>query len=93
MESLFEQASHVGFEHGVEAGYQQGMERGIQEGMEQGIEQGIAQGMERGIEQGGRAVKAEIVRRMLEMGLPESQIARAAGIEVGDIPGYRSPRP
>ena len=120
MESLFEQASHVGFEHGVEAGYQQGMERGIEQGMERGIqegmqqgiergmqqgmergieqgiaqgmergiEQGIAQGMERGIEQGSRAAKAEVVRRMLEMGLPESQIACVAGIDVKDIPSY-----
>ncbi len=120
MESLFEQASHVGFEHGVEEGYQQGMERGleqgiqqgmeqglqqgieqgIQQGMERGIEQGIQQGMERGleqgirqgidqgIEQGSRAAKGEIVRRMVEMGLPESQIACVAGIDVEDIPSY-----
>ena len=56
--------------------------------MERGIEQGIAQGMERGIEQGSRAAKAEVVRRMLEMGLPESQIACVAGIDVKDIPSY-----
>ena len=44
--------------------------------------------MERGIEQGSRAAKAEVVRRMLEMGLPESQIACVAGIDVKDIPSY-----
>ncbi len=129
MESLFEQASHVGFEHGVEQGYQQGMQKGIEQGMQEGLQQGIEQGkqeglqqgiekglqeglqqgieqgkqeglqkgieqgmqeglqqgiergLQEGLEQGARSQKAETARRLREMGLPASQIARAVGLE------------
>ena len=72
MESLFDQARQVGFEHGVEIG------------LEQGVQQGIAQGLE----QGARAEKIETAKRLLDMGLSASQVALAIGVEEGDLVSY-----
>ncbi len=86
MESLFDQASQVGFEHGVEIGLEQGMQEGIAQGIERGMQEGIAQGIERG----ARAEKAQTVRRLLGMGLSASQVALAVGIEEKDLGSYVS---
>lgn len=82
MESLFDQASQVGFEHGVEIGLEQGMQKGIAQGIERGVAQGIAQGVQAG--------KAEMIRRLLEMGLSASQVALAAGIDETALSNYLS---
>ena len=86
MESLFDQASQVGFEHGVEIGLEQGMQEGIAQGLERGMQEGIAQGIERG----ARAEKAQTVRRLLGMGLSASQVALAVGIEEKNLGSYVS---
>ena len=64
----------------------EGMEKGLAQGIEQGLEKGLAQGIEKGIEQGiekGRTdEKLEIARKMKDMGLPASQIAKATGLSL-----------
>ena len=83
MESLFEQASHVGFEHGVEQGYQQGMQKGIAQGMQEGLQQGIAQGMQEGLQQGIEQGKQEGLQQGIEQGKQE-------GLQQGIAQGAQS---
>ena len=83
MESLFEQASHVGFEHGVEQGYQQGMQKGIAQGMQEGLQQGIAQGKQEGLQQGIAQGKQEGLQEGMAQGMQE-------GLQQGIAQGAQS---
>ncbi len=84
MESLFEQASHVGFKHGVEQGYQQGLQKGIQagieKGMQEGLQQGIEQGKQEGLQEGIEQGKQEGLQQGIEQGMQEGM---QQGIEKG----------
>ena len=58
-------------------GIAEGMELGMKQGMEKGMEQGLEKGMKQGMEKGKHEANTETAQRLLAMGLPAEQVAKA----------------
>ena len=79
------EGKEIGMKEGMEKGMKQGMEKGMKQGMEKGMKQGMEKGMKQGMEKGmkqGRAegkneANTETAQRLLAMGLPAEQVAKA----------------
>ena len=62
---------------GIEEGFQKGMEEGIEKGREEGKMEGRAEGRSEGREE----ALLSAARKLLEMGLPIQEIAKATGLD------------
>ena len=62
---------------GIAEGMEIGMEKGKQEGLAEGMEKGMAKGMEKGRAEGKHEANTETAQRLLAMGLPAEQVAKA----------------
>ena len=58
-------------------GLAEGIEIGMKQGMEKGMEQGLEKGMKQGMEKGKHEANTETAQRLLAMGLPAEQVAKA----------------
>ena len=53
------------------------MEKGMKQGIAKGLEMGMKQGIEKGKAEGKHEVNTETAQRLLAMGLPAEQVAKA----------------
>ena len=58
-------------------GIAEGKEIGMKEGMEKGMKQGMEKGMKQGRAEGKNEANTETAQRLLAMGLPAEQVAKA----------------
>ena len=61
----------------VDTAKREGIEIGMKQGMEKGIEQGLEKGIKQGMEKGKHEANTETAQRLLAMGLPAEQVAKA----------------
>jgi predicted transposase/invertase (TIGR01784 family) len=66
-------------------GLQRGHEQGLQQGLEQGHEQGLQQGLEQGLQQGAQQNKLLTARKLLEMGMEPTLIAKITELPLEQI--------
>ena len=69
----------------LEYAKQDGMAKGMAKGFAQGIEQGMKQGIEQGIEQGKKSERLQNARKMIEKGIPPTDIADITGLSLEEI--------
>ncbi len=76
-------------EEGRQEGRQEGMEIGREEGMQVGREEGMQIGREEGMQVGRQAGRREeqykIVKRLIEIGMPDGNIAAVSQLDIGEI--------
>ena len=72
-------------EYAKQDGMAKGMAKGFAQGIEQGIEQGMKQGIEQGIEQGKKSERLQNARKMIEKGIPPTDIADITGLSLEEI--------
>ena len=70
-------------------GFEQGRAKGRAEGRAEGIEKGRAEGMAQGRAEGEKSALYKVVERMRAMGLNDSQIAEATGMDLRQIEELR----
>ena len=75
----------VGFEQGRAEGMEQGRAEGMAQGRAEGMAQGRAEGMEQGRAEGAKSALHNVVERMRAMGLNDSQIAEATGLDLRQL--------
>ena len=72
-----------------DSGFSAGRNEGIAIGEERGRNEGIAIGEERGISlgitQGARKAKLETAKNLIDLGLPQEQIALVTGLSIEEI--------
>ena len=78
-------AIRKGMSEGRAAGFEQGRAKGRAEGRAEGIEKGRAEGMAQGRAEGEKSALYKVVERMRAMGLNNSQIAEATGMDLRQI--------
>lgn len=61
------------------------LEYAKQDGMAKGMAQGLAQGIEQGIEQGKKSERLQNARKMIEKGIPPTDIADITGLSLEEI--------
>ena len=66
----------------IDDSYQKGKEKGKEEGIAEGMEMGIKQGMEKGKAEGKHEANTETAQRLLAMGLPAEQVAKATQLSL-----------
>ena len=62
---------------GIAEGMEKGMKEGMELGMAKGKQEGLAEGMEKGRAEGKHEANTETAQRLLAMGLPAEQVAKA----------------
>ena len=70
-------AKREGIAEGKEIGMKEGMEKGMKQGMEKGMKEGMEKGMKQGRAEGKNEANTETAQRLLAMGLPAEQVAKA----------------
>lgn len=82
-------AIRKGMSEGRAEGFEQGRAKGRAEGRAEGIEKGRAEGMAQGRAEGEKSALYKVVERMRAMGLNDSQIAEATGMDLRQIEELR----
>ena len=82
-------AIRKGMSEGRAKGFEQGRAKGRAEGRAEGMAQGRAEGMEKGRAEGEKSALYKVVERMRAMGLNDSQIAEATGMDLRQIEELR----
>lgn len=82
-------AIRKGMSEGRAEGRAEGFEQGRAEGRAQGRAEGMAQGMAQGRAEGEKSALYKVVERMRAMGLNDSQIAEATGMDLRQIEELR----
>lgn len=82
-------AIRKGMSEGRAEGFEQGRAKGRAEGRAEGIEKGRAEGMAQGRAEGEKSALYKVVERMRAMGLNNSQIAEATGMDLRQIEELR----
>lgn len=82
-------AIRKGMSEGRTEGFEQGRAKGRAEGRAEGIEKGRAEGMAQGRAEGEKSALYKVVERMRAMGLNDSQIAEATGMDLRQIEELR----
>ena len=82
-------AIRKGMSEGRAEGFEQGRAKGRAEGRAEGMAQGRAEGMAQGRAEGEKSALYKVVERMRAMGLNDSQIAEATGMDLRQIEELR----
>lgn len=82
-------AIRKGMSEGRAEGFEQGRAKGRAEGRAEGIEKGRAEGMAQGRAEGEKSALYKVVERMRAMGLNDSQVAEATGMDLRQIEELR----
>lgn len=82
-------AIRKGMSEGRAEGFEQGRAKGRAEGRAEGMAQGRAEGIEKGRAEGEKSALYKVVERMRAMGLNDSQIAEATGMDLRQIEELR----
>lgn len=82
-------AIRKGMSEGRAEGFEQGRAKGRAEGMAEGMAEGRAEGMAQGRAEGEKSALYKVVERMRAMGLNDSQIAEATGMDLRQIEELR----
>ena len=85
LEYAEEEATKLGYKKGLEKGLEKGMAEGIAQGIEKGMARGLEEGIEKGIEKGIEEGQNKMIRNLLAMNLPISNIAQASGKTEAEI--------
>ena len=88
-QDTYDSGFSAGEEHGIAIGEKLGEERGITIGRNEGIaigeECGRNEGISLGITQGAYQKAVETAKNLINLGLPQEQIALATGLSVEEI--------
>ena len=68
-----------------EEGRQEGHQEGVEIGREEGMQIGREQGMQVGRQAGRREEQYKIVKRLIEIGMPDGNIAAVSQLDIGEI--------
>ena len=73
------------YDSGFSAGEEYGFSLGRNEGIAIGEERGRNEGISLGITQGARKAKLETAKNLIDLGLPQEQIALVTGLSIEEI--------
>ncbi len=80
-----QEGMEIGREEGMQVGREEGMEIGREEGMQVGRQEGMEIGRKEGLQEGEKKERYIIVKRLIEIGMPDGNIAAVSQLDLEEI--------
>ena len=82
---LFEKHDSALIEKGRKLGWDKGVAKGKKLGLDEGKKLGLDEGKKLGLDEGKAEMASSIARNLIAMSMPESDIAKATGLSIGEV--------